>query len=91
MRTATARGAEPLAEIVPAELADLLDRVRALPPSIAEELAPAVRDAIEQARFRGRALGIAAEALERLRLDLELARFDLELTRRERDGIRARA
>jgi hypothetical protein len=88
MRIASARGAEPPAEAVPAEIAELLDRVRSLPPGIAQELAPAVLEVIEQARFRGRALGIAKEALERLRMDLELTRFDLELTRKERDGMR---
>ncbi len=91
MRIASTRAAEPPAEAVPAEIAELLDRVRSLPPTIAQELTPAVLEVIEQARFRGRALGIAKEALERLRMDLELTRFDLELTRKERDGIRVPA
>lgn len=76
-------------DAVPSELSDLLAKVRSLPPDVARELAPAVAEAIEQAKFRSRALGIAKEALERLRLDLELTRFDLELTRRERDERRS--
>jgi len=75
-------------EGIPSELSDLLNKVRSLSPEVARELAPAVAEAIEQARFRSRALGIAKEALERLRLDLELTRFDLEMTRIERDGRR---
>ena len=77
------------AEAIPAELTALLEQVQSLPPEIRQDLAPAVADAIEQARFRSRALGVAKEAIERLRLDLELTRFDLELTRRERDVQRA--
>ena len=76
-------------EGIPSELSDLLAKVRSLSPEVARELAPAVADAIEQARFRSRALGVAKEALERLRLDLEMTRFDLEMTRLERDERRA--
>lgn len=83
--------ARPPGEIVPSELADLLDRVRDLPPSYREALLPSVAEAIEQARFRSRALVVAAEALERLRLDLELTRFDLDLTRIERQTLESRA
>ena len=91
MRYAATSGMTLPMESVPAELTELMDMVRALPPDVAEELAPAVAEAIEQARFRGRILGVATEALERLRLDLELTRFDLELTRKERDSFRAMA
>ncbi len=73
---------------VPAELAEVMALVRALPSAYREELMPAVVEAIEQARFRGRVLDVAKEALERLRLDLELTRFDLELTRKEREELR---
>ena len=76
------------AEPLPAELWDLLDRVRSLPASIRSTLEPAVVEALEQARFRGRVMQVAREGLERLHLDLELARFDLEATRREREGLR---
>lgn len=89
MRYATMSALALPRESVPSELVELMDRVRALPPDVADELAPAVAEAIEQARFRGRVLGVATEALERLRLDLELTRFDLELTRKERDCLKA--
>jgi nitric oxide reductase activation protein len=75
-------------ESLPAELITLLDRVRALPPEVRTELEPAVSEALEQARFRGRILDVARDALERLRFDLELARFDLDATRREREHLR---
>lgn len=81
--------ASPSIDAVPAELSELLAKVRSLSPEVANELAPAVADAIEQAKFRSRALGVAKDAIERLRLDLELTRFDLELTRRERDERRS--
>ena len=48
----------------------------------------AMREVLEQARFRGRVLWVARDALERLRLDLEMARFDLDVTRRERENLR---
>jgi hypothetical protein len=49
-----------------------------------------VDEALEEARFRGRVLSFARDALEQLRLDLELTRFDLEATRRERESLRER-
>jgi hypothetical protein len=73
---------------LPPELMDLLDRVRALPAEVRAELEPVVAEALEQARFRGRVLTVARDALERLRLDLELTRFDLDATRREREHLR---
>ena len=79
----------PLDE-VPEELLALFDRVRALPSEVRGELEPIVRDALEEARFRGRVLGVAREALERLRFDLELTKFDLDATRREREVLRKR-
>ena len=74
-------------DLVPSELAELLEHVNAPPTSIREALLPAVEDAIEQAKFRSRALVVATEALERLRLDLEITRFDLDLTRIERANV----
>jgi hypothetical protein len=66
----------------------LRERVLAQPTEVRAELEPIVDEALEEARFRGRVLSMARDALERLRLDLELARFDLEATRRERESLR---
>jgi hypothetical protein len=75
-------------EDAPAELLLLRDRIDGLPPPIREALGPILEDALDQARFRGRVLSIARDALVRLRLDLELARFDLDVTRQEREDLR---
>ncbi len=75
-------------EPIPREWKDLRDRVRTLPASERALLEPLLDDALEQAQFRGRVLGIAREALQRLRLDLKLTQFDLEATRREREQLR---
>jgi hypothetical protein len=82
--------ASPAADPLPAELVELVERVRALPAAARSELEPVVLDALEEARFRGRVLSVARDALERLRLDLELARFDRDATRRECDEFRKR-
>lgn len=91
MSHASSRAEGPTGETIPAELGELMALIRGLPPAYREELAPAVAEAIEQARFRSRVLDVAKDALERLRLDLELTRFDLELTRKEREEYRLRA
>jgi hypothetical protein len=73
---------------VPLELQALRDRIREMPDEIRAELEPLADDACEQARFRGRALSLAREALEQFRLELAAAKFDLDITRREREGFR---
>lgn len=75
-------------EGLPEEWVALWDRVRGLPDAVRSELEPAVVEALEQARFRGRVLTVARDALERLKLDLDLTRFDLDATRREREDLR---
>jgi hypothetical protein len=72
------------------ELVALRRRVQAQPAAVRAELEPMVDEALEEARFRGHVLTVARDALERLRLDLELTRFDLEATRREREWLRER-
>ena len=85
----TASGATPPSPpSVPIELAELRARIRALPAEIRAELEPLADDACEQARFRGRALSLAREALEQFRLELAAAQFDLVATRREREDLR---
>jgi hypothetical protein len=78
----------PTGSPVPAELLALRARIKAMPDEIRAELEPLAEDACEQARFRGRALSLAREALEQFRLELSAARFDLDVTRREREGLR---
>ncbi len=80
--------ATPSSPSVPAELLALRARIRAMPEEIRAELEPLAEDACEQARFRGRALSLAREALEQFRLELSAAKFDLDITRREREGLR---
>jgi hypothetical protein len=80
--------AAPANEPLPAELLALWERVQAQPMEVRAELEPIVHDVLEDARFRGRILSVARDALERFRLDLEMARFDLEATRRERESLR---
>jgi hypothetical protein len=75
---------------VPEELVELKERIQAQPAPIRAELEPLVEDVLEHARFRGRAMMIAKDALERFRLDLAMLEFDLEVTRREREALKAR-
>ncbi len=75
-------------DALPEEWAALMDRVKGLPAGVRADLEPVVAEALEQARFRGRVLDVARDALERLRFDLELTRFDLDATRREREALR---
>ena len=78
----------PATSSVPAELLALRARIRSLPPEIRADLEPLAEDACEQAKFRGRALSLAREALEQFRLELAAAKFDLDATRQEREGLR---
>jgi hypothetical protein len=77
-------------EELPAELVSLQDRIEAMPPEVRAELEPLILDALEQAKFRGRVLTVAREALDRMRLDLAVARFDLDVTRCECTDLRRR-
>lgn len=78
-------------EEMPGELAELLETVQAMVPEIRRELEPRVLEVIEQAKFRARAMSLARDGLEQMRLELSLARFDLEVTRAERDTFAGRA
>jgi hypothetical protein len=70
-------------EAVPTELVELKERIQGQPLSVRAELEPLIDEVMEHAKFRGRVLLIAREALQRFRLDLAAARHDLEATRRE--------
>jgi hypothetical protein len=76
-------------EHVPVELVELKERIEAQSTRVRAELEPLVEEALEHARFRGRAMSLAKVALEQFRLDLAMLEFDLELTRRERERLRA--
>ncbi len=84
----SAASSPPPPPAIPTELAALRARIRALPAEIRAELEPLADDACEQARFRGRALSLAREALEQFRVELAAAQFDLDATRRERESLR---
>ena len=84
----SATAGPPAPPSIPAELAALRARIRALPAEIRAELEPLADDACEQAKFRGRALSLAREALEQFRVELAAAQFDLDATRREREDFR---
>ena len=88
MSQATVDTPEFVEECVPEEWMALRERVLGLPDAMRVELEPVLAEALEQARFRGRVLSVAREALGRQRLDLELMRFDLDATRREREALR---
>jgi hypothetical protein len=83
----TSPGKSP-AQALPPELLALDERIRSLPAPVRAELEPIIADALEQARFRGRVLTVAREAIERLRLDLACVQFDLHATRREHEQLR---
>jgi hypothetical protein len=82
------RETEPETEQAPVELVELKERLLAQPPAVRADLEPLVDDALEHAKFRGRAMMLARGALERFRLDLTMLEFDLEVTRREREALR---
>ena len=89
MSILTTSECRPVGDQFPPELVQLKDRIAAQSASIRAELEPLVEDALEHARFRGRAIGLARDALERFRLDLAMLEFDLEATRREREALKA--
>jgi len=89
MRSNQIRLAVPSRSVPPSELSELLAKVEDLPTPYREALLPAIAEAMEQAKYRGNALALATEALERLRLELEVTRFDLDLTRIEREAARS--
>ena len=88
MSDMTTRSARPTSDPLPSELLELRDRVQAQPANVRAELEPLMDDVLEHAMFRGRIITVARDALERLRLDLDMALFDLDATRRERETLR---
>jgi nitric oxide reductase activation protein len=84
----TTRSARTTSDSLPSELLELRDRVQAQPANVRAELEPLLDDVLEHALFRGRIISVARDALERLRLDLDMALFDLDATRRERETLR---
>jgi len=89
MSTVTTPQRGLVADQVPLELIELKERIAAQTADIRAELEPLVEEAMEHARFRGRAMSLARDALARFRLDLAMLEFDLEATRREREALRS--
>jgi hypothetical protein len=77
-------------DTIPEELVELRKRILAQSPGVRAQLQPLVEEALEDARFRGRAMSLARVALERFRMDLKMMEFNLEVTRREREALRTR-
>ena len=77
-------------EELPAEWLALREQVRVMPRRLRQQIEPLLDEALEQARFRGRVLLVARDALEQMRLELESTRFDLDITRKEREDLRQR-
>lgn len=75
---------------IPAEWLALKEQVRAMPWKLRSQIEPLLDEALEQAKFRGRVLLVARDALEQMRLELESTRFDLDVTRREREDLKQR-
>ncbi len=79
-----------VSEEAPVALVALQERILAQPVEVRTELEPLVEDALEDARFRERAMLLARDALQQFRMDLAMMAFDLEATRREREALRSR-
>lgn len=77
-----------VADVVPAEIAELADAIRQVPESHREHLTPVLARVIEGLLRRRQVLTLVQEALGQLRLDMKYLIFDLEATRRERDDYR---
>ncbi len=75
-------------EELPAELSELVEKIRLLPREHQELIAPALNRVVESTRRRRHILAMVQDALSQLRLDMKYLVFDLEATRRERDDYR---
>ncbi len=75
-------------EVVPSELAELVDALRALPEPHRLVIDPIIGRVIEGIKRRRQILTLVQDALSQLRLDMKYLIFDLEATRRERDEYR---
>ncbi|WP_165227676.1 hypothetical protein [Aquisphaera insulae] len=90
MSSSECRERRAIGDQPPAELVELRERLRSQAYEIRAELEPLVESAIESAQYRGRAMRLAREALERFRLEIAMLEFDLDATRREREAYRMR-
>jgi hypothetical protein len=73
---------------IPAEVAELVAAVEALPEGVRARITPHLDRVVESTRRRRRILTLVQDALGQLRLDMKYLMFDLEATRRERDEYR---
>lgn len=82
--------ANPTQELIPSELRELRQRLDEQPERVRRALGPIMEEVLEHAIFRSRVLTVAKDAIENLKLDLELTRFDLDATRKEREALALR-
>ena len=83
-----ARIVKPSTDEIPAEVAELMQAVDALPAESREKVTPSLKRVVDSTRRRRRILSLVQDALSQLRLDMKYLAFDLEATRRERDEYR---
>ncbi|MGI5831084.1 MAG: transcriptional regulator [Thermoguttaceae bacterium] len=71
-----------------AELAELGDLIRELPPETRPRFEEAYARAVRRIERRRRILSFIQESLSQIRFDMKYLVFDLESTRKERDEYR---
>lgn len=87
-RTTATTPARVTADGLPAEFAELCERLTTLPAHLADPLLPLCNKISDWVRLQQRLVRAAQDAIDQQRLDLQYLYFDVEATRRERDSFR---